>query len=125
MTHMQQKNTNGFIFKPIETYKTLGQRVEIALTGAMIGNRTSMVVETNPPGGAPPLHVHWNENETAAAVKDKSSSFWVTVRTWLRDLLTGPLGRDLESRCLASVVFTPAGPLVYQQQINRNTTQNR
>jgi hypothetical protein len=125
MTHMQQKNTNGFIFKPIETCKTLGQRVEIALTGATIGNRTSMVVETNPPGGAPPRHVHWNENETAAAVKDKSSSFWVTMRTWLRDLLTGPLGSDLESHCPAAVVFTPGGPFVYQQQINRNTAQNR
>jgi hypothetical protein len=43
----------------------------------------------------------------------------------VRDLFTPPSAGDVESRCLASVAFTPSGPLVYQWQIDRSTAQDR
>ena len=54
----------------------------------------------------------------AAAVQGESHSFLVTARTWLRDLFTAPSTQNLERRCLPSVAFTPAGPLVYKWQID-------
>ena len=50
-----------------------------------------------------------------AAVKGVSRCFWAAY-TWLLGLFTAAPMRDVESRCIPSVAFTPSGPLVYQWQ---------
>jgi hypothetical protein len=59
-----------------------------------------------------------------ASLEGESRSFWATARTWLLELFTSALTRDVEPRCLPSVAFTPSGPLVYQWQIHRSTAQD-
>ena len=55
--------------KPLKTFELLGETVEIVVTGAMTGKHGSMVIETSPPGGGPPPHVHSNEDETLIVLK--------------------------------------------------------
>jgi len=57
----------------------------------------------------------------AAVVQGESHSFLATARTWLRDLFTPPSTQDLKRRGLPSVAFTPAGPLVYNWQLDLST----
>jgi hypothetical protein len=59
-----------------------------------------------------------------ASLEGESRSFWATARTWLLELFTSALTRDVEPRCQPSVAFTPSGPLVYQWQIHRSTAQD-
>jgi hypothetical protein len=104
----------GLPFVPGGKYKLLGRRVKIGRAGVMARSRTSVIVETGPQGGGALSHGRRNQDETAAAVKDKSRGLWAMALRWLRHLLSVPSARDLESYYLPSVVFTPSGPLVYQ-----------
>ncbi len=65
------------------------------------------------------------QNSPEFARRPQSRSFRATVRTSLWDSFSPPSARDVESRCLPSVVFMPIGPLAYQWQTNRNTAQDR
>ena len=51
-------NDSSINLKPLKTFKLLGETVEMVVTGAMTGKHSSRVIETSPPGGGPPPHIH-------------------------------------------------------------------
>lgn len=91
---MSNNNLNAFVLRPIESYYLMGETVEIVLTGDLTHNQTSMIVETSPPGGGPPPHVHQNEDETLTVLSGEfevlSDGAWLPLK--LGDIAFLPKG---------------------------------
>lgn len=87
-------------------FKLLGETVEIVVTGAMTGKHGSMVIETSPPGGGPPPHIHRNEDETLIVLEGE---YEVLFKEQWRPLRAG------------EVAFLPRGSLHTFRNAGRET----
>jgi quercetin dioxygenase-like cupin family protein len=58
----------ALILTPVESYFLLGESVDIVVTGEMTQNKTSMIIETSPPSGGPPPHIHKNCDEILTVI---------------------------------------------------------
>ena len=54
--------------KPIKTLTVLGERVDVLTNGEMTNGASSFIIQTVPPGGGPPPHLHTREDETFLAL---------------------------------------------------------
>jgi quercetin dioxygenase-like cupin family protein len=48
----------------VKTLEILGEKVEIFVNGQMSDGKSVVLVQTSPPGGGPPPHMHTREDET-------------------------------------------------------------
>jgi len=55
--------------KPIKTFKVFGETVEILVTSESTNNSFCMLVQTSPPSGGPPPHIHKFEDEIFTVVE--------------------------------------------------------
>ncbi len=55
---------NGIPVSLIKSFKVFGEPVEILVPGEATGGLSCTLIQTSPPGGAPPPHSHRNEDET-------------------------------------------------------------
>lgn len=53
----------------VRSFAVFGEPVEILVSGEMTGGLSTTLVQTSPPGGGPPPHVHLNEDETFYVVE--------------------------------------------------------
>jgi mannose-6-phosphate isomerase-like protein (cupin superfamily) len=83
---MKQSELSATILKPLQTYELMGEQVEIILTGAVTDNKVSLVLETSPPGGGPPPHIHENEDEVLIVLRGR---FEILCGTDWQSLNTG------------------------------------
>jgi hypothetical protein len=51
----------------VKTLDILGEKVEVFVDGEMSDRETVVLVETWPPGGDPPPHMHTRQDETLQA----------------------------------------------------------
>ena len=49
---------------PVKTFKVFGEPVEVLVSGEMTDGLSTTFMQTSPPGGGPPPHLHLNEDET-------------------------------------------------------------
>jgi NAD(P)-dependent dehydrogenase (short-subunit alcohol dehydrogenase family) len=121
MVQPRKKSTNHMATKAwLITGAPRGMGAEIAKAALVDGNQVVAA-------GRKPEAVTKPQAALAALmpIKGKSRNFLTTARTWLRDVSTPGSIRDVDPRCLPSVVFTSTGPLVYQWQFDRSTARDR
>jgi quercetin dioxygenase-like cupin family protein len=70
----------------VKTLDILGEKVEVFVDGEMSDGNTVVLVETSPPGGGPPPHMHTREDETFCVLEGSYEFF--ENGTW-RPILVG------------------------------------
>jgi uncharacterized cupin superfamily protein len=74
---------------PIKTFNVLGEKIEIMATTEGTKGSFCMLVQTSPPGGGPPPHVHEFEDEIFCVLEGEFEMF--DGRQWNR----APLGEHV------------------------------
>lgn len=60
---------------PVKEFSVLGERVEILIPSSATNGAFSLLIQTSPPGGGPPPHVHTYEDEIFQALDDGFETF--------------------------------------------------
>ena len=111
---------------PVKTFKVFGEPVEVLVSGEMTDGHSTTFMQTSPPGGGPPPHLHLNEDETFFVLEGEFEILRMKSGTRLRParrcLLSGDRCtrfRNAGSTTGKILVFvTPAGMDKYLEEIS-------
>lgn len=70
----------------IKSFSVFGETVEILTNSEMTAGRSTVLVQSSPPGGGPPLHTHQNEDETFFVLEGE---YELSVNGMLHKLMPG------------------------------------
>jgi quercetin dioxygenase-like cupin family protein len=92
--------------KPLKNFNVFGEPVDVLTDSQLTGGKSCALIQTSPPGGGPPPHLHQNEDETFFVLEGSyeflSNGEWKPV----------PAGETVHSRRGSVHTFRNAGSTI-------------